>query len=229
MKRKDLEFSKKYDAEHAKAYFEKHQSGLWRKISNWRDQQICRQALKIAGNPNSILDMPCGTGRFWPLLAEKKNRAIIAADYSQEMIDIGMAYRSYEITQKIQTLQTSAFDLTMNDNSVDCVFCIRLLHHIGTSEDRMKILDELHRVTRQSVIISLWVDGNYKAWRRKKLERKRTNQSYQNRFVLPVEMVEKEFENSGFIIKKHIDFIPKYAMWRTYVLSKDHAFISKSS
>jgi hypothetical protein len=84
-------------------------------------------------------------------------------------------------------------------------------------------------VIRQSVIISLWVDGNYKAWRRKKLERKRTNQSYQNRFVLPVEMVEKEFENSGFIIKKHIDFIPKYAMWRTYVLSKDHAFISKSS
>jgi cyclopropane fatty-acyl-phospholipid synthase-like methyltransferase len=29
-----------------------------------------------------VLDLPCGAGRFWPLLAEKPNRVIIGADNS---------------------------------------------------------------------------------------------------------------------------------------------------
>lgn len=215
-----LDFSEKYDQTHAKAYFDKHQDGLWRRLSNWRDQSIARKALKLAGNPQSVLDMPCGTGRFWSLLAENKDRKVIACDYSQDMIDIGMRFRDPAVTQRISALQSSAFDLDLPDEVVDNVFCIRLIHHVGESADRMTLLRELHRVTRETVIISLWVDGNFKAWRRRKLEAKRSRRGYQNRFVIPRQTIEQEFEQAGFKVKSHIDFIPKYAMWRTYVLEK---------
>lgn len=215
-----LSFSEKYDQTHAKAYFDKHQDGLSRRLSNWRDQSVARKALKLAGNPQSVLDLPCGTGRFWSLLAENPNRKIIACDYSQDMIDIGMRFREPNITQRITAFQSSAFELDLEDEAVDNVFCIRLIHHVGESADRLKLLKELHRVTRDSVIISLWVDGNFKAWRRRKLEAKRSRRGYQNRFVIPRETIEQEFEQAGFNIKSHIDFLPKYAMWRTYVLEK---------
>ena len=76
----ELEFSEKYTREHAERYFTKHSTGLRRRLSTWREVQIARQALRMAGEPNLVLDLPCGAGRFWPMLAEKQNRAIIGAD-----------------------------------------------------------------------------------------------------------------------------------------------------
>lgn len=216
-----LEFSQKYNELHAKAYFHKHSQGLARKLSNWRDQQIARKALKIAGNPTSVLDVPCGTGRFWNVLTENPDRTVFASDNSQKMIDIGLQYRGNQLTKKIQTFQASAFSLPVGDCYVDTIFCIRLLHHIGRSEDRLKLLREFHRVTKSTVIISLWVDGNVKAWRREKLEYSRAKREYQNRFVIPQQIIENEFLQAGFRIKDALDFFPKYAMWRTYILEKD--------
>jgi hypothetical protein len=82
----------------------------------------------------------------------------------------------------------------------------------------------LHRVTRDTVIISLWVDGNFKAWKRRRHERRRAAKGeqpgYQNRFVIPVETVESEFVSAGFTVQERLDFLPHYAMWRVYVLHK---------
>lgn len=36
----------------------------------------------MVGEPALVLDLRCGAGRFWPLLAEKQNRVIIGADNS---------------------------------------------------------------------------------------------------------------------------------------------------
>jgi ubiquinone/menaquinone biosynthesis C-methylase UbiE len=81
-----LEFSEKYDDQHAQRYLRKHQDGLGRRLSHWRDEQLARKALSLAGEPGLVLDLPCGAGRFWPLLAEKANRAIIGADNSESMV-----------------------------------------------------------------------------------------------------------------------------------------------
>ena len=48
------------DSEHARRYFEKHNSGFWRRLSNWREIDMARKALVIAGRPRSVLDLPCG-------------------------------------------------------------------------------------------------------------------------------------------------------------------------
>lgn len=219
-----LEFSQKYDQQHAQEYFLKHQDGLARRLSHQRDEQLARRALALAGEPGLVLDLPCGAGRFWPLLAEKPNRVIIGTDNSEAMIETACKAQPPEVVARVRPLQTSAFDIDLPDNAVDSIFCMRLFHHIGEAAHRKRILSEFQRVSRDSVILSLWVDGNFKAWRRKKLEQRRSakaeQDSYQNRFVLPAETVEEEFKAAGFRIQERLDFLPFYAMWRVYVLRK---------
>ncbi|WP_300730114.1 class I SAM-dependent methyltransferase [Pseudomonas sp.] len=219
-----LEFSDKYDLQHAAEYLEKHQDGLARRLSHKRDEQLARRALALVGEPASVLDLPCGAGRFWPLLAEKPNRTIIAADNSASMLEVAVRAQPYEVVKRVRCLQTSAFDINLPDDAVDSIFCMRLLHHIGDASHRMALLQELHRVTRDSLVVSLWVDGNFKAWKRQRLERQRHvdggAQGYQNRFVLPAATVEAEFKKAGFTVQKHLDFLPFYAMWRVYILRK---------
>ena len=216
----ELEFSEKYTDEHAREYFHKHTDGFWRSLSNKREISIARKALKIAGHPRTVLDLPSGTGRFWEMLAEDEGRKLYAGDYNQSMLNVAMEERPQSITNRIETFQASAFDIPKPDNFVECIFSMRLLHHIGEREDRMKMLREFHRVTSDTVVVSLWVDGNYKARKRAKLEQRRKGKPYQNRFVQPRESIETEMREAGFDIVDHVDFLKHYAMWRIYVLRK---------
>lgn len=218
-----LAFSEKYDRTHAEAYHQKHRQGLGRRLSNWREVQLARRALHLAGDPGSVLDLPCGAGRFWPMLMENASRTVIGADYSAGMLDVASAAYPEYFPARISCLQTSAFDIDLPDNAVDCIFCMRLLHHVGEAADRSQLLREFHRVSRDTVIISLWVDGNYKAWRRRKLEafrRSRGEPDPKNRFVIARKQIEAEFTAAGFDILGHLDFLPRYQMWRTYILRK---------
>jgi len=84
----------------------------------------------------------------------------------------------------------------------------------------LKVLSELYRVSTSTAIISLWVDGNFKSWKRQRMESKRLTRQYQNRFVIPRRVIEQEMEEVGFKIKNKIDFLPLFSMWRTYILEK---------
>lgn len=216
-----LEFAEKYDQEHAEYYFHKHDSGFLRRLSTWRDRQITRKALKLAGNPKSVLDIPCGTGRFWGVLAEQADREIHVCDNSQDMINAGLKFRAPEIVKRIQSsFQGSAFNLPVEDNFVENIFCIRLIHHMGEASDRLVLLKELRRVSSSTVIISLWVDGNLQGWKRKKKEAKKYNGCFQNRFLISAKTIENEFSSSGLAVEHRLDFIKFQSMWRIYVLSK---------
>lgn len=215
-----LEFSEKYNRAHSQQYFEKHQDGLARKLSHWRDVQLARRALKIASEPQKVLDLPCGAGRFWPMLAENKTRIVIGADNSADMVAIATEHCPKEIASQFTTLQTSAFAIDLPDASVDSIFSMRLMHHIGQAEHRVAMLKEFHRVTRDTVILSLWVDGNLKAYKRKKLEAKRSKKGEKNRFVIPAKQIEQDFAQAGFVVLDSLDFLPYYAMWRVYILRK---------
>jgi len=221
----ELDFSRKYDHEHARQYLHKHQDGLARRLSHRRDVQVARKALKLADEPGLVLDLPCGAGRFWPMLCERPGRVVLAADNSADMLATARVAQPPEVVARVNTFQTSAFAIDLCGNAVDCIFCIRLLHHIASAEHRMIILREFHRVSRDTVILSLWSDGNYKAWKRRRLEARRAAEGWglenQNRFIVARAVSEEEFRQAGFRIVGHLDFLPGYAMWRTYVLRKD--------
>ena len=157
------------------------------------------RALKLAGNPRSVLDLPCGTGRFWKLLARDPDRELLAADYSEAMLVVAQEEGPQEIVRRFRVFQSSAFDIQLPDNAVENIFCMRLPHHIGESEDRLRILKEFHRVARDSVCISMWVDGNYKAWKRQRAVKKRPKRKrFDNRFLHSRQQVESEFAEAGF-------------------------------
>ena len=218
------EFSEKYDPNHARKYFEKHNSGFWRQLSTWREIGMARKALVLAGRPRSVLDLPCGTGRFWAMLTEQKDRKIFVGDNSQSMIDTGLELRPREVTSRIEkSFQCSAFETGLPDNFVECVFSIRLMHHIDKSEDRIRMLKEFSRISSRTIVVSLWVDGNFRAYRHRINEAKKANKRGENRaidrFLFTRSEIESDFAAAGLGIVGHVDFIKYWDKWRTYVLS----------
>jgi hypothetical protein len=71
-----LEFSEKYDVPQTQSYYEKHHEGIGRLVSNWREVGMPSKALKLVGHPDSVLDLPTGSGRFWGMLAEMRSENI---------------------------------------------------------------------------------------------------------------------------------------------------------
>jgi hypothetical protein len=114
----------------------------------------------------------------------------------------------------------SVLALPFIDGAFDCVVSMRLLHHFGEGDDRRRALSELARISSRYLIVSLWTDGNYKAWRRKRLENRRGPRAYQNRFIVPRAVLEEEFQAVGLSAIGHHDLIPGYSQWRYYVLEK---------
>lgn len=215
-----LEVTNRYNEDQAKLYFEKHKSGLWHRVSNWCEQHMAGRALAMAGDPKSVLDLPCGAGRFWELLARSPDRQLMAADYSQDMINTALNFQPPHIARRFKTFQTSVFDIKLPDASVDCIFCMRLLHHIGTEEARRKMFHEFRRVSRDTVCLSLWVDGNIQALRRSRSQNSRLTFQYHTRFLFERNQIESEIHQSGFNIIGYVDLLPGVSMWRTYVLKR---------
>ncbi len=219
-----LELSHRLNKTPAVQSLARHCDHLLRRLSHWRDGQLARRALRQAGDPNLVLDLPCGAGRFWPVLTERPNRVILAADRSAEILSLVEASHSHEVLARVRTFQTSAFAIDLPNNAVDSIFSMRLLHHVANREDRLAILREFHRVSRDSLIVSLWVDGNFKAWRRRQRIQLRAEQEgrevQRRRFVVDRTAIEAEFHEVGFNIANHYDALPGYAMRRIYVLYK---------
>jgi SAM-dependent methyltransferase len=219
-----LELPHQFGQSQAAQCLARHCDRLVRQLSHWRDGQLARRALQQAGDPNLVLDLPCGAGRFWPLLTEQPNRVVLAADSSEEILSMVKANHADEVLARVRTFQTSPVAIDLPDNAVDSIFCMRLLHHVADRESRLAVLREFHRVSRDSLIVSLWVDGNFKAWRRRYLARLRAAQEgreeKRNRFVIERATIEAEFREVGFEIAGHHDALPGYAMRRIYVLHK---------
>ncbi len=222
----ELFFSSLYTPEQARRYFYKHQESFGRRLSDRVEKRMVRKALRLAGKPASVLDLPCGTGRFWPLLLERGERRVLAGDYSGGMLEIARRFQPPELQQKVQLLQTSAFRIALAPDAVDSILCIRLFHHIGERKDRLRILREFHRVTRDTVCLSLWLDDSRQGRRRRRLEQERAQgvrayrRGYQDRFVQSPEVVEAEFEEAGFEILARVRMLPGWSIWSTYVLKK---------
>ena len=208
-----------YDERRARAYLAKHRSGFWRRLSNLLEQRMAARALALAGHPRSVLDLPCGAGRFWRLLASVPDRILLGADYSWDMIVTALRFQPNEVARRFKVFRSSVFDIALSDKAVDCVFCMRLFHHIAGPGARARALRELHRVSRNTVCLSLWSDGNLQAWRRRRGRPPGTG-PVRTRFVVDRGRIEREFLECGFEIAGSVALLPGLSMWCTYVLKK---------
>lgn len=199
-------------------YFDHHQSRFRNKLTNYREQSVLKKALKLAGSPKSVLDLPCGTGRFWRCFYDTGVEKLITGDGSPSMLSVANQRLKLEGWAHTITL-ANAFELPFQNNAVELSACLRFYHHIARPQDRYKLLKELTRVSSGYIAISLWVDGNLAGNRRmKKQDVDLSVPGYGPRICRARAEVEQEFDDAGLLIIESFDIWPIVGMWRLYLL-----------
>jgi len=129
--------------------------GIDQQIVNKRETKILEKILvSLSDRSVSILDVPCGYGRFSELLL-RKSLNLTSADISLPMV---MAARKYSVASSSNHhfLVGDIRNLPLKDNTFDYVITIRLLQHMLNSSIRHQVLRELHRVAKKMVILSFY-------------------------------------------------------------------------
>lgn len=172
MNKETMEYSAKtaYNIEGAAAnYVQSRFSGILGRYRFHREQKAIRHILTPWPEGSTVLDCPCGTGRWWPILAAKAS-SIIAVDVSDEMLAFSREMaRSYGMSIRVE--KGDAEKLEMETGSVDFVFSHALTKHLPVPL-QYKVLAEFARVARQGVVCSfgIFTPLTYRIWRRRHLK-----------------------------------------------------------
>ncbi|MFP6849959.1 MAG: class I SAM-dependent methyltransferase [Pseudomonas sp.] len=178
------------------------------RAAQWRTRQLIGRALELADEPSLVLNLPCAAEGLRPLLSASENRVVIAAETSAERLQEALTGLPADFAKRVHALQTSAVRIDLGENAVDCIFSMHYLQQLNDPQQRMALLKEFNRVTRDSVIVSLGATSSLAAPQR--------NGHLHNRA-----QIEEEFVQAGFSLTGHRDFIPGLAMLRLYVLRKN--------
>jgi ubiquinone/menaquinone biosynthesis C-methylase UbiE len=140
------------DPAKARRYAERFERGSRRHIHLRELAAVEKIFAGLAGT--SVVDVPSGAGRFMRTLA-KSNRWVVEIDVAWEILEF-VRERAAAERIPVLCLQGNASKLPLQDNSVDGIFCNRLLHHITSEGERAVILRELFRVCRKHAVVSFF-------------------------------------------------------------------------
>jgi SAM-dependent methyltransferase len=126
-----------------------------RQKRNARKWAAIRKALAGTTGVRTILDLPCGTGRFTGALA-REGYEIVGSDISHEMLvkaaSVAVGTKAGAGGEVRGYVQANAEHLPLRDDSLDCVVCIRFMMHVDPAT-RVRMLREFRRVSRRWVVV----------------------------------------------------------------------------
>lgn len=205
-----------YDTERASAYHRHHNKNLRTRISTARERQLVGRALDTLTKTDTLLDLACGTGRFWPVIDTRAAR-IVAVDNSDAMLREAVAHAAPNARRT--AVCGSAFQLPFRDHAFDVVVCMRFLHHLAHREDRLAALADIRRVARHGAVVSLWTDGSREGRRRlREQNADALPRGFGRRVCIERTTIERDFTDAGFSQATAFDFAPGLSMWRVYAL-----------
>jgi ubiquinone/menaquinone biosynthesis C-methylase UbiE len=117
---------------------------------NARKWAAIQKALALTDGVQTIVDLPCGTGRFTGHLA-RSGYTVIGSDISIEMMQQAAKLESVKHENVRGYVRADAEALPFRTKSADCVMSIRFLFHVDP-ETRRRMLREFGRVSRRWVI-----------------------------------------------------------------------------
>jgi ubiquinone/menaquinone biosynthesis C-methylase UbiE len=134
-------------------YEETRYKHLDQRIVNYLEHRLIDKLLAASGTAGkSILNVPCGFGRFSQIL-DRRYSQICCFDFQPEILGLAMRRHSAASTFGVNgTIR----QLPFADGSFDMVMSIRFFHHYFEDEDRLNMLRELQRVTRKSLLITYY-------------------------------------------------------------------------
>lgn len=193
--------------ETAVAYDEARWSSFGRNRSNKRKSAAINRAISAAVSIDvpirDALDIPCGTGRIFPLLADR-NIMVTGADLSLEMMQV--AESKFGGSPNIREyVKCDAEAMPFDDNRFDAVLSIRFLFHLPP-ETRRKAMKEMARVSRQWVI----VDYRHKYTIKYMLKRLKANLGLTSKRYdrMSRREIEEDFREAGLEIVKIFPTFP---------------------
>ncbi|MBM4019616.1 MAG: methyltransferase domain-containing protein [Planctomycetes bacterium] len=120
------------------------------------ERRIVEQLMRDLAVRGRVLDVPCGAGRFLPILAAG-GRDVLGADAAPEMIDLARrAAHDAGAGAGCSFVAADARRLPVPDGATEFVLCMRLLHRIADAAERAAVLKELARVSRRWVLFSFY-------------------------------------------------------------------------
>src|SRR3954466_7779844 len=167
---------------------------------NARKWAAIQKALALADGVKTIVDLPCGTGRFTGHLA-RSGFTVVGSDISVEMMQQAAKLESVRHENIGGYVRADAEALPFRTKSADCLMSIRFLFHVDP-ETRRRMLREFGRVSRRWVIADYRhkYSARYAIW---KISRALglTKRPFER---VSVKSMKSEFEDAGLRVVKII-------------------------
>ncbi len=119
-------------------------------------------------NGNSVLDVGCGNGVFYPVLADKSIN-YIGLDISKKLLALARKKALKKKGKaKVKFVKGSITKLPFKNNQFDWVCAFAVLHHIPSEELRAQAVREIRRVLKPGgrSVVTVW--NMFSVWAEKK-------------------------------------------------------------
>jgi len=143
----------------ADRYAEYFKGSLRHRRKDQREKRCIARGLSQVPRGSLVLDLPCGTGRMYPLLKDL-DLHVVEADSSPYMVD--HARRKAEESglsggqKQDRFLVSDIFHTGFENRQFDAVICNRLFHHFPDSQTRQQALRELARICSGPIVVSFF-------------------------------------------------------------------------
>ncbi len=119
---------------------------------NAQERKFAAHVLELAGPQSCIVDVPCGSGRFFDIFSVA--REYVMADISPNMLRV--VRERFGPPAHVRLLEADVTKIPLPDSSADLCFCMRLFHHFLSDEIRLAALRELARISSGYVALSFY-------------------------------------------------------------------------
>lgn len=190
-----------YQSSEVAADYDEHRFRTPRRIRrNERKWAAIQKALASAGDIKSLVDLPCGTGRFTGHLA-RAGYQVVGSDISLEMMQQAAKLPSVRHANIHGYVRADAEALPFASKSVDCLVSIRFLFHVDP-QTRRRMLREFGRISRRWIIADYRhkYSFRYGVWKLTRLLGL-TRRPFER---VSVKSMKSEFEDAGLNVVKII-------------------------
>lgn len=156
----------------------------------------------------TVLDLPCGAGRLFPLLSDTFDHEVVLADGALEMLRLArlLPILAPDPTARpaMARVRADALQMPFCDRAFDGVLMFRFLHHL-TPEASRRAIAEACRTARRFVVVSFFHPcslHHVQRWLRQLAGGPRT------RFAMRLQRVTAEFAQHGFVLHQSAAELP---------------------
>lgn len=146
----DRPFGNRYYQDRARDYDQ-----LRENQPSWAEEhRTLREIATELGRGLSVLDVPVGSGRFFPVYGEL-DWSVSGLDVSDEMLEVARNRSDGVLASKPILMKGKATALPFSDSEFDVVVCFRFLQSIVSFGDAQRVIAEIARVSKRFAVLHL--------------------------------------------------------------------------